>query len=123
MTETRTETLAEFLLARIAEDETLARSALTDEVADWWAQDWAEVDDTSRALVDRFDPHRVLAVCAAHRRIVELHAPMGTARVVCAVCWNARFVGHEDWPCPTLLALAQPYADHPDFREEWRLPE
>lgn len=25
-----------------------------------------------------------------------------------------------DWPCPTLLALAQPYAEHPDFDPAWR---
>jgi hypothetical protein len=25
-----------------------------------------------------------------------------------------------EWPCDTVLALALPYADHPDYREEWR---
>jgi hypothetical protein len=50
----------------------------------------------------------------AKRRIVALHS------------------GDEDWRCqddwvehncPTLRALAIAYADHPDYREEWRLTD
>lgn len=88
-------TLAEFLLARIAEDEAVATDAKDDHAdADghWW---WDGVDfegswptseppkdDKSYAfqswevMAERLDPARVLAECEAKRRIVELHAPV-----------------------------------------------
>lgn len=74
----------------------------------------------------RHDPARVLAECVAKRRIVELHSRYecdtagypGHERcgeiAVCDKCDDARF------PCDTLRLLALPYADHPDWREEWR---
>lgn len=67
--------------------------------------------DHSAAHIARFDPARVLAECEAKRRVVtaiarwldahpdEDHVPAGDD----ALCW-----------------LALPYADHPDYREEWR---
>jgi len=62
--------------------------------------------------IARHDPARVLAECAAKRRIVEECAP------------NVA----KDWPFPDGLNLsefvvaefAQPYADHPDFDPAWR---
>jgi hypothetical protein len=27
---------------------------------------------------------------------------------------------HWSYPCDTLKLLALPYADHPDYRDEWR---
>lgn len=62
---------------------------------------------------------KVLAECEAKRRIVDLHS--GNAEW-CG--WTQGGDGvHGEWggACDTLLALAQPYADHPDFDPAWRL--
>jgi len=82
--------LAEFLLARIAEDEAAYESAYV-------------------AYLDGFPftPTRVLAECETKRRIVEL----------CAY-WQRPVDGLDGEDILRLLAL--PYADHPDYREEWR---
>lgn len=99
-------TLAEFLLARIAEDEDVATNWLRFEVRDGVPGNYAI-------------PDRVRAECEAKRRIIELHSDGGKD-------WNGeRFVHfchscRTPWPCLTLRALALPYADHPDYREEWR---
>lgn len=87
-------TLTEFLLARIAEDEAIAR-ATTAHIAHW-------------------DPARgILATCTAKRRLLALHGhvsrdgygPSGRC---------------DDYPCPTLQLLAMPYADHPDYDPSWQ---
>lgn len=92
-------TLTEFLLARIAEDEVTARTALVvDGRQVWQVQDWIELDNEVLAHTDRHDPHRVLAECEAKRRIVNIVPDLQGV----------------------LGALALPYANHPDFREEWR---
>ena len=92
-------TLADFLLARIAEEEGLARAAK------------AAVDDPDGFFdgspaadhhhYQRHTPDRVLADCEAKKRIVESFsgAPL-FAQVL------------------RLLALA--HADHPDYNQEWR---
>ena len=102
--------LTTFLLERIAEDEHAARraEAFTDPLPDF---------------LGTWDHARVLAECAAKRRIVELHEPNGETCSVCALQDGSKYGdgwGAEDWPCTTLRALALPYADHPEFREEWR---
>ena len=58
-----------------------------------------EVLTTVAGHIARHDPARVLAECDAKRRIVERR-------------------NHLDGP--TLRALAAVYADHPDWREEWK---
>jgi Family of unknown function (DUF6221) len=119
-------TLTEFLLARIDEDERIARSIDTDPV---------RIYENRRGLplnLDRGELRlkwyellqgrqyreargRVVAECAAKRRIVE----------VCTE--DLRELGEtvltEGADRPTwrvLTALASPYAGHVDFREEWR---
>lgn len=97
-----TPTLTEFLLARIAEDEEYVRGIA---------------------------PARVLAEFAAHRRIVELHAvsesvetsgwTKGVPYFRCAACDDVDG-GCEVAGCNTLRALAAVYADHPQFRQDWR---
>jgi len=99
----RVVTLADFLLARIADDE--AAAAHAKEALGW-------TDSTSVQIAGRefYDPARVLAECEAKRRIVEL------------------FPNHPDhsdgWGNAggrVLELLALPYADHADYREdEWR---
>jgi hypothetical protein len=102
-------------------------------------------DPAAEAHFARHDPARVLAECEAKRRIVELHKswpvlvetqpefaaadPADPSSVVYRmsqqIAWTTeqhyreRF-GEEPPTAPTLRALAQPYADHPDFRSEWR---
>ena len=96
--------LVEFLLARIAEDEAVARYTLDNHPP------FRHAIEDGYLREDYHDPARVLAECEAKRRIVEIH---------------------QDWPVliqtePTLEPadpedLAQPYADHPDFDPAWRL--
>ena len=117
--------LAEFLLARIAEDETDARSAVGS-------------DGTTTQHVARWNPARVLAECGAKRRIIAAHQTYGEvydaadmtyphAAGSCVTCgfgdtWEAVEYGSgDDYPCPTLRFLAAPYSDHPDFDEAWRV--
>ncbi|WP_409186471.1 DUF6221 family protein [Amycolatopsis sp. VS8301801F10] len=62
----------------------------------------------------------------AKRRIIDLHSPDSDYLPDCKTCSCAGALAGTDcintvkWPCPTLLLLALPYADHPDYREEWR---
>ena len=141
-------TLTEFLLARIAEDEAAAEAATagpwwydptkvnsvdrgeavfagkrgiraTTIASTGPADDLASMADA--AHIARHDPARVLAECEAKRRIVERHsgtnwgaAPGDPYPMMCDECQDAL------WPCPTLRLLSLPYADHPDYDEEWR---
>lgn len=91
-------TLAEFVLARIAEDEAAASR---------WVYDWGGGD-----LDDLED--RVLRQCEAFRRIVELHEPVDEE----PDGWCNRCDG-DGWPCGTMAALASIWSDHPDYRQEW----
>jgi hypothetical protein len=140
--------LVEFLRARFAEDEAVARAASvggrwryegTDGIGAWtlYDEEWRigtlktyrhddydyarvpnfrdprDIDaDANGAHIARHDPARVLAECEAKRQVVEdmsfywREYPEGLA---------ARELADR-----TLTRLAVPYADHPDFREEWR---
>ena len=89
--------LAEFLLARIAEDE-------CDLIVHRVGCQFIESDTYSAC--DCGEPERLAQRCEAKRRIVEHLSEWHE--------WN------ED---PLLRLLALPYADHPDFREEWRPDE
>lgn len=136
-------TLTDFLLARIAEDEAVARAAspggwtyrgidsisgstLYDEMRSIASIDYDQDDyersvgrniyepeaDANGAHIARHDPARVLAECEAKRRIVEWHDCEPEHVWGCGACTHDR-------PC-VLALLALPYADHPDYREEWR---
>ena len=108
-------TLTEFLLARIAEDEDRAKRA-----AFGWGESWSSNTDDGENwsavyagvqylfghedvdLMDyiaRHEPARVLAECEAKRQLIER-------------------VGNPNWAGFNILAL--PYAEHPDYRPEWR---
>jgi hypothetical protein len=118
-----TPTLADWLLERIAEDEADAKTAAGSR-PDW---EWTDIAVGTYYLhaahVRRHDPARVLAECEAKRRIVEEHPQTASIRhpvtdnkiYVCATCDS------EATPCPTLRLLALPYADHPEFKPEWRV--
>lgn len=100
--------LAEFLLARVGEDETVARAARGSGVHD------------DRPVVKEWiglaNPERMLVWSDARRRIVALHQNASGAAQNGAACSGC---GHPE-PCPTLRLMALPFADHPDYREEWR---
>ena len=65
---------------------------------------------------------RALAEVQAKRSILDLHVPY--RRIIglgCETCLGA-VPGRPfpDFPCPTLRLVALPYADHPDYQQEWR---
>ena len=93
--------LTDFLLARIAEDEA-----------------WAESETFPQPF--RFEAARVLAECEAKRRIVDRCERDMVAEGESASGYD--IIAHTDALArDTLEFLALPYADHPDYREEWRL--
>jgi hypothetical protein len=101
--------LAEFLLARVGEDEAVARAVRGSGVHD------------DRPLVKEWigvaNPQRMLVWSDARRRIVALHrTATGAGTDAAATCGGC---GHPE-PCPTLRLMALPFADHPDYREDWR---
>jgi hypothetical protein len=123
--------ITDFLLARIAEDEAVARAAAdakpgahysdASRVGPAWSADdgmvfgeddlWEDEGADSLRMaaqaaehIARHDPDRVLRRCAADRKIIE----MSTA-----------------WPSygtrAALIYLAVSFADHPDYRPEWAI--
>jgi hypothetical protein len=109
-------TLADWLLERIAEDEAAVQSVVDrhapDEASIYLEDPWPE----EAVFLSHVTPARVLAECAATRRIVAWHtwSDPGAGYADCPRC-------DELIPCDHLRALTLPYADHPDFREEWRV--
>lgn len=118
-------TITEFLLARIAEDEAVARDATALAEVPWRATYGRQVetahdgylvtpedehsrsDDPTDAVsehIARHDPARVLAECEAKREIVRVYLsnPMS---------WQSEVA---------VRALAAVHADHPDYDESWR---
>jgi hypothetical protein len=137
--------LAEWLLARIAEDEATARSAQFNNGKWHRTGEFARPTSVVREFgpdvvperpgslawddnghIARWDPARVLAECEAKRRIIRQHGSetedvgWTETRTICATCRYDNGLDAYDYPCPTLIALAAVYADHPDFRDEWR---
>lgn len=127
--------LATFLIARLDDLDPL-RGQLSDDLphhpycAGMTADDdWQYVFRPD--LCDCGWPQRVLAWCAAMRAIVELHEPIdgnvtaeGDPISACNICvnhgWLVGFGDFTPYPCPTLLALAQLFVDHPGFDPSWR---
>ena len=122
-------TLTEFLLARIAEDEGKIHG------------DWSDGRGLHIITEEMFD--RMLAECEAKRRIVaEAFEVAATIDGEWGCCHDAEDIrrgyreptpgwGDEAEPLPEgcagpevagkfLQALAAVYADHPDYRQEWK---
>ena len=120
-------TLTEFLLARIAEDEAVA---LEFRDCEWAGIDaWGDGTDLFFGENPPASVRRVLAECEAKRQIVKLHTR--TADGECVRCdegyWTeddesseVYYAQPEAYPCQTLRTVALPYADHPDYRDEWK---
>jgi hypothetical protein len=97
-----------------------------------------EVADRHAAHIARHDPARVLADVESKRRIIDLHKITVEKLSVppydemtgdpnpdeydayCAVCGYVWVNNDPTQACMTLRLLAEPYADHPDYRDEWR---
>jgi Family of unknown function (DUF6221) len=149
-------TIVEFLRASIAEDEAVAMRASPapwtygdiESVAGGSLYDadqmiaqilWDDDDtrpirrpiyereaDANGAYMASHDPSRVLAECAAKRRIVELFAEAKSV--------YDTYLARQDYEgghlndlsievealTPVIRALARPYADRAGYREEWR---
>ena len=112
-------TLTEFLLARIAED---VEGATPGE--GWNVSGWDH--DVPVQFWDYGEVHvghkRFLAECEAKRRIMAFaiefrRAADEEADPVRKLLGEAMAESAED----ALVSIAMVYADHPDFREEWRV--
>ena len=93
-------TLTEFLLARIAEDEAEVRSHALVFLT--------KVSSGQPIVGVEWSEERLLAECDAKRRIVER-----------ADLWKFDSSPYGRESGLMLRYLALPYADHPDYRQEW----
>jgi hypothetical protein len=119
-------TLTEFLLARLDEDEEIARECVRLGVDVGDLSGWVEISgkgtDATEALFSRFSPARVLADCEAKRRIVERATAAEEALRQPGLDDSAYFIRlscRDSWRL-AVADLALSYADHPDYRQEWR---
>ncbi len=138
------EHLPAFLLARIGEDESTARAAVTiidsRETAGWYWSDagdavfldgtsvpvacgpWKQLmNQPSARHIVRNDPERVLAECDAKRRILSDHGRARDAVAAAALDDPARsgWLGAAEALGRVLRSMAVPYADHPAYDPEW----
>lgn len=86
--------IIDFLNARLAEDETEARRQL-------------EQLGTAAATADL----RAFAECEAKRKIIAHHARLDR---------NHEPAGDQDYMETFLFIIAEVYANHPDYKEDWR---
>ena len=82
--------------------------------------------------IARHDPSRVLREIDAKRQILRQHAPQqGDDGPECSTCVYTgtdpdsggnrfRYRMHAEWPCLTVILLAMPHNDHPDYPEDAR---
>lgn len=109
-------TLTEFLLARIAEDEAVARN--TEDVQGSRIGSWRLAPAYRPTNLVAYHPARVLAECEAKRRIVGDESDGAALYAV-----HERGLWPDEltrWADQVLATLALPYADHPDYQQEWR---
>jgi hypothetical protein len=106
-----TQTVTEFLTARIAEERERAEAAK-------WAMgtSWFVADPASRvdSYVASLAPDRTLADLVAKQWIVD------RVRLLDDVGGDERRAGMKDEAEYACLVFAAAYADHPDYRAEWR---
>ncbi|MEV0950686.1 DUF6221 family protein [Promicromonospora sp. NPDC050249] len=121
-------TITEFLIARLDEDESIARAA--DSASSPPGEAHGEPAVAAPFLpeqqrhIDRWSATRVLVDIAAKRTIVETYEELGrvlakasdSGRVDEAAVTRNLFAGLQ----VAVLAHAMVFADHPDYRAEWR---
>lgn len=120
--------LVEFLRARLAHDEQIARAALRADVCCWEHERLGGYDRLIEMYTypDRSEDSDVIALFGADglAEHIALHDPK---RVLAEVDAKRRVVDEGDTSYDgadeyrrVLALLALPYASHPDYREEWR---
>jgi hypothetical protein len=113
--------ITEFVLARIAEDEAAAQAALG-QAPSSGLRDFDEGHDAG--LAARWSPARVLAECTAKRTIVEAFEELGQFLTRASDGGTEdTAAGVRDMFAGLMIAVqahAGAYADHPDYRPEWR---
>jgi len=129
-------TITEFLEARIAEDEAVARECLLpknlvpygdDRIPAIKPEEWGSLVDNYLGgpmgkHCARHDPARVLAECAAKRAIVAMgrwavlsgHTTGDNCGLSDQDTHNTAMVGLE-----VLAVISSVYSSHPDYRQEW----
>ena len=122
------DTLRDFLLERILEEETLAQAAID---AHATGHAWDLGSDADGAHFGHWNPWRVLSTCVAKRLIIAAHRDVGAGldkradpeRMLkahaCSTCGQYDEFAIE-WPCYTLRVVALEWVDHPQYRQEWR---
>lgn len=103
--------LADFILARIAEEERALQ-----------AHEYGSVSTPGTVI----SPSRLLMNCAARRKVVSLHeihlVDAGEDAMIDGESASCRAGQNErDFICPTLRLLALPYFDHPDYKPHWQV--
>lgn len=112
--------ITQFLNARLSEDHATADAAAGNPIPELLS--WVEftTNQTERAEnhINRWTPERVIVEVEAKRRIIRWHfgqrddtTPYGEPVTICHCGY--------DLPCSTLRLLALPYANHPDYQQEW----
>ena len=98
-------TLAEFVLARLIEDEDVAYRAIR-----------YDIGRSASSGRDRSLSSRILADCEVRRQRLDLHSENrgipGRYGPQCHLCG-------EPYPCTTLMVLASAWKTHPDFDPNW----
>jgi hypothetical protein len=86
----------------------------------------SQPDGVARHIAEH-DPARVLREIDAKRQLLALHLPTpyqdeGDSWPGCTTCsWRDEMDDLQvRYPCKTVRLLALPYADRPNYREEWR---
>jgi hypothetical protein len=138
--------LVQFLRDRLDDDERVARAAMWDGQSDVWTAsppkatyerytvvdycddgvvvvtpENADADGVGRHVA-RHDPARVLREVDAKRRLLAEHLPAKSPHVPFPYCHCEAGDGcvGGPYPCLTVQLLVLPYADHPNYRDEWR---
>lgn len=109
-------TLAEFLLARLEEDQ-VKRAVMRE----WHAEGCDHLPDPSSEYTYPCNcgvPERMAREVEAKRRIVELHTAADGDWHECRGRYGTAAFSDAE-PCDTLRLLALPYADHPDYDRSW----
>ena len=122
--------ITEFIEARLAEDEAMARDVEFPRVdADgYWTWDGVDYEGSwpTAGLLDKSyagEPWEILceafaALRAVVRAVVALHWEESRAAPFCTLCAEGALVW--GWPCTTMRHIAAIWADHADYDQEWR---